>query len=244
MQIYNDKSVYAVLVRLGILAFAMNYYVQANAEPFDNLDFESAVIGTPVLFQLPAAEALPCWDNDHYQAGYVIYDTIATGSTAISVHDSRSTLMRPLQGLFSVTLQSGALHGSFQDAWISQTGDVPSDARSLTFESDFITTGGSIVVSLNGIQIPMSLYSVGPVVNANWGPVKTYIGDISAFAGQQDVTLRLEAVPPAGGQSCNTDLDAIKFSMIPAPEPSTLLLSAIGALITCAYRLRRRAAAE
>jgi hypothetical protein len=177
----------------------------------------------------------------------VAYDMLAVGSTAISVHDGLnpyypggSPIIYPLQGQYSIMLQNGSVDGiSPQDAWISQTGDIPSTARSLMFSTDWMSVA-NLVVSLNGITIPTSLYSVGPAINANDGPVQTYIGDVSAFSGQQDVVLRFETVPTGSPYLGSADLDAITFSTTAVPEPSTLTLFAISAVATWAYFLRRR----
>jgi hypothetical protein len=92
----------------------------------------------------------------------------------------------------------------------------------------FSTEGGwlGLVTSLNGTVIPMSLYSVGPIIN--FGPVETFIGDIQPFAGQQNVELRFTG---------SGVLDAIQFV---APEPSTLLLLCVGAGSLCSYVCRHR----
>jgi hypothetical protein len=93
-------------------------------------------------------------------------------------------------------------------------------------------TASPPVVSLNGTVVPTSIYSVGPTVNAGDGPVDTYIGDIRAFSGQQNVELRFES------NGWNT-LDGIRFSTIVVPEPSTAVLltvAALGALIVAARR--------
>jgi hypothetical protein len=205
---------------------------------FQNLDFESAIIGTPVNHELPASQAVPNWTTSHWHSGYVCYDDLSVGSTVVSLQDGLnpyhwgSVWMNPLQGSCSVLLQSG-YNGPPEDAWISQTGDVPPDARSLMFNSDYIS-GGSLVVSMNGTPISMSVYSVGPIVNSNFGPVKTYIGDISAFSGRQNVALRFEAVP-FDPPYCNADLDAIQFSSISTPEPSSLVLLAVGIVSLAGY---------
>ena len=209
--------------------------MQILASPFENLNFEDAVIGTPVDNQLPSSEALPSWSNGNYNPGYVLYDQSARTSVAVGVNDglSPNEIVQPFEGKYSVALLDDQSTG----AWISQTGDVPPDARSMLFSSDFIG-GANLVVSLNGTPIPTSLYSTGPVINERFGPVKTYIGDVSAFAGQSDVVLRFEAVPTGGPVWVAADLDAITFSTV--PEPSSLALVAIGAVTTCLYLLRCR----
>jgi hypothetical protein len=53
------------------------------------------------------------------------------------------------------------------------------------------------------------------------------------------VVLRFETVPTGSPFGGTADLDNIQFSADPAPEPSTLVLLAIGALTGGAYLLRR-----
>ncbi len=109
----------------------------------------------------------------------------------------------------------------------------------MTFETDDVSLA-NIVVSLNGTPISMSLYSVGPVVNANLGPIETYIGDVSAFSGQQNVVLRFETVPTGDPYFGTADLDNIQFSSTPAPEPSTLFLLLAALLSSAGYYWHRR----
>jgi hypothetical protein len=91
---------------------------------------------------------------------------------------------------------------------------------------------------LNGTVIPTSVYSVGDTVNPGAGPVDTYIGDIRAFAGQHSVELRFES-----NSGWNT-LDGIRFSTTVVPEPSTLALLTIAALVALAPLARRRVVRE
>lgn len=225
------KSISTLPIVLSIILSDLTIS-QASAGAFENLGFEEATIGTPQDFKLPASDALPFWTVS--TGNFVVYDTVTLGSTAVSIHDGlnywgpSSSFMKPLQGNFSVLLQSG--YNSPQRAWISQTGDVPAEARSLMFCTDF-SSDANIVVSLDGIPVPISLYSVGNVINSDFGPVKTYIGDISAFSGREDVTLRFEAVPIVEPALSSANIDMIAFSSIEVPEPSAFALLGIGILL-------------
>ncbi len=228
--------------RLTALAFCIAAYafggVPAAAAPFSNLDFESAVIGTPVGRQLPTSQALRYWTAQAQGAypGEVGYDAMVLDAAEVSLQDGLTPysdyqrIMYPLSGSYSVLLQSGHDYlGTPTTSWISQTGDVPADANSILFIGD----DGAPTVSLNGTVIPTSVYSVGPTLNSNHGPVDTYIGDIRAFSGQQNVVLTFESA------GFNT-LDNIQFSPTVVPEPSTLALLTIAALVALAPLARRR----
>jgi hypothetical protein len=202
----------------------------AMGAPFQNLDFESAVIGKPTGDVLPASQAMPGWtSNGFFAVGGVpdlFYDTISTGGTIVSLEDGLDPYFHfhPIQGSYSALLQSGDPRYE-PVAWISQTGDVPSNANSLMFSTDS-AWASSLAASLNGTVIPMSLYSVGPVIDSNLGPVETFIGDTRQFTGQGNVELRFTG---SGG------LDAIQFSSLIVPEPSMLVLLSIGILSLAAY---------
>jgi PEP-CTERM motif len=150
----------------------------------------------------------------------------------VSIQDGLGSfvVMHPIEGSYSALLQDGyGTDGQMQKAWISQIGDVPGDATSIIYSTDKIF--GSLVVSLNGTTIPMSLYSVGPVIDSNLGPVEMFIGDIRPFTGQQNVELRFTGTGP---------LDDIQFTPMVVPEPSTLVLLTLAVLGTFAHIMRRR----
>jgi hypothetical protein len=226
--------------RLTALAFCVAACafgtVPVAAAPFSNLDFESAVIGTPVAHELPTSQALPHWTVQPANGGMVGYDSMALDGADVSLQDGLTPygafprVMYPLSGSYSVLLQSGQDgFGHPTTSWISQSGDVPSDANSILFIGD----NGAPTLSLNGTVIPTSVYSVGQTVNSLNGPVDTYIGDIRAFSGQQNVLLKFESA------GYNT-LDDIQFSSTVVPEPSTLALLTIAALVALAPIVRRR----
>ena len=214
---------------LCVLASVLLVSVSAAlAAPFQNLGFESAIlIEKPVNFTLPTA-TLPFWTAGagSYQFTNTLYDTLSTGGPAVSLqdgldpYDNGEVIMQPLQGSYSVFCREALEPPA--DAWIAQTGDVPSNAKSLLFESDF-SAGGFLTVSLDNTVVATSVLSTGETVNPNFGPIKTYIADVSAFAGQSNVTLEFDAA-----NGVFADLDAISFSTV--PEPSSLVLLAVGAL--------------
>jgi hypothetical protein len=210
--------------------FVVGWPASSAATALDNLDFESAVIGTPVTNQVPSSDAIPSWNAYSWDPGWVAYDAQALGTYCVSIHDGKGGKydFNPLQGQYSVLLQTQ--YGPTNiDAWISQTGDIPAGMNSIMFLSDWVPP----TLLLNGTVIPTSLYSVGDTVNASHGPVDTYIADIRAFAGQKNVELRFES----NGWN---DLDGIHFSRAIVPEPTTLTLLAVGSFGVFALVLRRR----
>jgi hypothetical protein len=192
---------------------------------FTNLDFESASItgAPPQSYELPTSQAMPGWTTNNFDVACVGYDGLSTGATAVSLQDGLyapgSLFVHPVQGSYSALLQYEMGYPGAQPAWISQTGDVPSYANSLLFETDANYGGenGWLTVSLNGTTLPMSLYAVGRVVDSSLGPVETFVGDVRAFTGQQNVALCFTGIGV---------VDSIQFSSIVVPEPCSLVLLA------------------
>ncbi len=213
----------------------------AFGAPFQNLGFEEAVVGTPSNFQLPASDALPGWTTNNFDSGCVGYDALPLDSVGVCLMDALTPypgwprIMYPLQGSYSVWLRKGlGPEGpDMVEAWISQTGDVPTTANSLLFTTEQYLD--DLTVSLNGIEIPMSLYSSRPEINQNHGAVETFVGDIRLFAGQSNVELCITG---------DGSLDNIRFSSLVVPEPSTLIPLVVAAFVTLAHIVRRRVAGE
>ena len=74
-----------------------------------------------------------------------------------------------------------------------------------------------------------------------FGPVETLAGNISAFAGSTNVELQFEelANDPSNPFQPYVNLDAITFSTTIVPEPSSLVLLAVGILSLAGYCWRR-----
>jgi len=248
----NEKTERTLAVLFCAAALALGWSARAVAEPFQNLDFELANISQPPTSDVSATDALPYWTcYGNYLPRVVLYDSETLDAPSISIHDGRSKYpgdFYPMEGRYSVMLQDGAGSGPTDpplSVYISQVGDVPGDARSVEFTSDRMFTLDRFVVSLNGTTIPMQLYSVGDTINANFGPIETFIGDISAFTGTTSVELRLTKLvqdpsDPYGFSHGQVDLDSITFSSTIVPEPSSLLFLTVAALGTSAYIFRRR----
>jgi hypothetical protein len=158
------------------------------------------------------------------------------GAVAIDIHDGLRVGsdfdFYPLEGTYSVMLHS-ATGGT--TAYISQTGDIPTTARSIRFLGE--AGCGPPTLSLNGTVIPTSVLYEGDELNPYHGAVEQFTADIRAFTGEKNVTLRFDST------GSNT-LDYIQFSAKVVPEPSMLVLFATGAGAVLAYVLRRRRVAR
>src|SRR5262249_52988002 len=108
-----------------------------------------------------------------------------------------------------------------QSAAIGQTGQIPTNARSLIF------WGYSTDVSFGGQPLSLIVLSITPNYNI-------YGADISAFAGQTGQLL-FTAQP----QTLDI-VDNIQFSSNPVPEPGTLGLFCIGGLLIGLHHRRIR----
>ena len=83
------RAFLTILASCGI-AGVLGNHERTLAGPFQNLDFESASVGsTPPGGIVRAASALPFWSCNNYRAGYVVYDGRTLDSYAVSVHDGR-----------------------------------------------------------------------------------------------------------------------------------------------------------
>jgi hypothetical protein len=201
----------------------------ASSAPFGNLDFEEAVV---------PGDALPNWSVNNLGP---IYDLFCLGSSCVSVHDTGSPA--PLEGGFSLFLQGGTSGDSGDlpliGASISQTGDVPGTAKSIRMLSTTgdvstgpITSFENLRASLNGTDIP--LIPLGTV-----GDIITVGGNIAAFAGTTAALTIATTTPEMDGPELWVWLDAVSFSSVPVPEPSGLVISALGTVILLLTARRR-----
>jgi hypothetical protein len=128
----------------------------------------------------------------------------------------------PIEGLYTLRF----IRLTLEQYTLSQRGDLPTDARYLTF------SGGLFEASINGIQLTN--------LNKLYFSDGNYVADISPFSGQTvDLVLRTRfgSVPDAGIH----DIDAITFS---APEPSTMALALVGISVLAVTAFRRRGGGE
>ena len=195
---------------------------------FQDLDFESPIL--PLVPSVPLTNAFPGWLGyvGTNQVSRVRIDGVNLDVATLAL--IRTTLVAyptPLiQGNYTAVLQpqrdpNDIPSGSLVPVALLQSGMVPSGSKSLQFKG--YTAGTPFAVSLGGVNIP--------VFNLESFPDYTlYGGDISAFAGSI-AELRFTAFPDNYPHSTVFALDSIEFSIQPIPEPGTVALFGLGALL-------------
>jgi hypothetical protein len=204
-----------------------------SAQGFINLNFEAAnVSGFSPGGNIPTSVALPNWTAYYStstatnQTAQVWYDSVSLGGAFISITDTNNNVgLTPLQGRCSVLLE-GSTAGTPTAASIGQIGQIPSNTLSLTF---FLSLDSSLQVTFDGQLIP--LVQTGSTPNYD-----IMAGNISAFAGQTGQLL-FTALPGTDLSAGYGLLDNIQFSASAVPEPSSLGVVALGALL---FRFGRR----
>ena len=197
----------------------------ALGQGFVNLDFEDAVItpdtSSPIPNAVFANDAIPGWTATGFLGpNDILHNSASLGSTSVSILDANGS-PSAIDGAFSVYLYGGHTASS---ASISQTGIVPLNTESILFEAqNFGLSGGTLLVSLGGQNIPFFALSTG----SNY---TLYGGNIPAVAGQSK-QLIFSAL--AGENFWN--IDDIQFSPTAVPEPSELALSILGAVVLGFY---------
>ncbi|MHB1034539.1 MAG: PEP-CTERM sorting domain-containing protein [Pirellulales bacterium] len=204
---------------------------RVGAEPFRNLDFEASEV-----FQTSPSAIAP-WTahiGSEYDPGGVPLNTIALDSANLTLIDASNRGWQQIEGRYSLLLQGGWWETSmtewgYRDASISQTGDVPADAQSIRMLVR-VWPGSLWTVSLDGNNVPMfPLKGFG-------GDTWEYGGDVRSYAG---LTSRLVLSTSANWEN-STLFDAIAFSAEPVPEPSSIVLAAVGLAGLLACRRKRR----
>jgi hypothetical protein len=185
---------------------------------FQNLDFEQAnpvvVQGSPSPDYVTAASALPYWTIlvAGTQQNGVFENDPTLGDSSVGLIGPGDRFGSPIDGEYSVLLE-GIFPGT--TASISQTGEIPSGAKSLLFEASNGEQGeqGQFEIFLGSQSVPFIAVGGGPNYTL-------YGANISAWASQ---TAQLSFV--ATGGSFNTwELDDASFSTTAVPEPGMLVL--------------------
>ncbi|MCW5553118.1 MAG: PEP-CTERM sorting domain-containing protein [Verrucomicrobiae bacterium] len=194
---------------------------------FQNLDFENGVFvpSGGSSFLVEAESALPGWTAfvGTNQLTEVLHNTGTISSLAqIAIYGPDEPQAGLFHGQYYVILRGGEdpFGGpGTVGAALAQTGTIPGSAQSIQF---FFASGG-ISLFFAGQQIPLSVLGSAPT-----GDI--YGGDVSAFAGQTG-ELRFRG---------DGFLDNIQFSSEPVPEPGTVVLFTLGALLLGGRFLWRR----
>ena len=190
----------------------------AHSQTFTNLNFEAAST-TPsssgIPFLLDWSTAAPGWSHSAGADSFVYYGLTHVGQTQwFLLTDAMTPPSGTLAGSHSFSYVSGfdssnSSNPQWVNAYLSQTGMLPADARSLT-----LLATGPLGISVNGTALP--LISMGG---------NAYAADISAFAG---TTAELKFINTSAQFQNVLTIDNIAFSASPVPEPSTWLLLGLG----------------
>ena len=220
-----------------LVAVALALLRNVSGQSFVNLNFESAqVSGYAQGTYIPFTNALPGWNGYAIsqnsgkqlitQAYFNATQPLIGLPPQISLQTSNVTSVAPgflpIQGNYSVLLQA-ALPGQ-SNAAIGQTGEIPTNAQTMTFLGAFegqITFGGQPIL-YSAIQ--------------NFTNYMLFAATISQFAGQTGELLFETSDTPESAMIGT--LDDIQFSSSPVPEPSALSLFSICILFLC-WRMKR-----
>ena len=213
------------------------------AQTFADLDFDDARFAVPpeAAPWLDWNEAAPGWNHSAGEGtGQVSYLTGALGfAQSYVLLDVPHSPFGEASDLFALGMRSGrsvaSLPGSYTEAFVSQTGRVPSDAASLVL----LASSEHFVVMLDGEAVPMLNVGLGPP-GAGLSPF-LWAGDISSFAGREAELRIIDTFPGGEGGFSSDALVIDEVRMLPVPEPSTAAMLAGGLLWMGMIRKGRRA---
>ncbi len=207
----------------------------ATAAPFQNLDFEQAIVSGSVPQVLPISQALPGWSGflGANNQTDILYKITAIGSAGIRLGEAPTPF--PPGDRFGVSVFSGGSPDGFGpnvSSGLWQRGDVPTDAATLLFDSSApLPNSSRYRVAIEGVSL-----SLQPITEGVWG------ADISGFAGQ-NAELRFEALFVTGDMFPQSffGFDNIRFSNVPlVPEPHTWALLGVGlGVVPWCFRSKR-----
>lgn len=220
MRLQTIRSVSVIFLSLRVVACGQS---------FRNLDFEEAHAFAPFDQGYVSAEAaFPGWTvqaTNHLQSlPVVFYDVFSMSAPAVILmpdyywhHSYFALLQYPDPG-----------YSTLEPSSISQIGVIPADARSIRFTLVFNSSLPFTRVTLNGVQIPLTLDGQQPP----GGDLRPQ-GDVTEFAGRTaelKFTIDPTSEPPAWG-SLFFGFDDIEFSPAPVPEPGSFSLLSLGFLL-------------
>lgn len=217
VEIWNIMKSIMKPLAVTILVWAGCVLTALGQGAFTNLDFESANVSgySPGDTYVPVNDAMPGWKAYYggIQSDTVVYDNASLGAPAISLNDSKFRFgFVPLEGNFSASLE-----GRYETAAIGQSGQVPADSMSVVFWLS-IEPEGLLQVSFAGNVLPF--YEIGTISG-----VSIIGADISPYAGLNG-ELRFTEL-----NASRAVIDGIQFSPGAVPEPGTMALFALGAII-------------
>jgi hypothetical protein len=205
---------------------------------FQNLDFELSPVDLgPGLGS--DYYSIPYWSAimGPYQGGVLLNDYVLDATT-VSLQTGR--LFTPIDGTTSLFLTASSYGYPLSTASISQTGLVPTTAKSLHFlVADVMafelppTLPGQFFVTMGGENVALQ-------VVANYDSYTELAGNISNWAGQTTALSIGVSVPASQGPEIYFQglIDDISFSPTSVPEPTTTVL---GILAGGCWLLCRRA---
>jgi len=197
---------------------------------FVNLGFESAVVHGEWGWPVNLSDALPGWSATigGNPVTYAVWNSIALDSSVVGVVGTNGLYAAPaIIGRYMALIEAG--YGG--DTSLFQTGLVPVDANSVFFLTyprfqNFPYPG--LLLSMDGIPIPLYLIARAP----NY---YVWQGDVSTFAGRI-AELRFTVFSSWHPEPNLAYVDAITFSSSRVPEPRTILLSSLGVLLSVLWR--------
>jgi hypothetical protein len=208
-----------------------------RGQGFINFDFEQSVLTNDAFNQ--TVSFVPGWTAYIFGNGQenIRYNAISLGGAIVSMYDTNSMYATSIQGRYYIGLRAQSYYNYFGDPFpfannsaISQTGQIPTSAKSIVFWGSM----GTMQVYFNNFLLAFSSIDSAPNYTV-------YAADISPYAGQIG-ELRFEALTQpvqqfSGLWGGGGFIDNIQFSTTAVPEPSTLALFGFGAVILGVRRL-------
>jgi hypothetical protein len=228
-----------------------------SAASFQNLGFDTTAFPNTIPSPFPGPSfdgaprewVIPGWNEPHGSVGYNQSQTFGNGASILDVNfrDTHFGLNAPapVVGGFALGVWPSA-YGT-DPFTLSQTGAVPTDAKSL----QFLYQGDNLKVYVGGSLEPLHVIGTRPTDNPAAPSANYFAVDVTAMAGRT-AELRFEfrsygfddfsGAPRLFGQP-NAQmhvLDDLQFSSASAvPEPATYALLGLGAALLW-WPLRRR----
>ena len=182
---------------------------------FENGTLPSSTSGFPEI--LDPAVALPNWNISgsplYYQYG-------ALGGPVIAI----TSYYSPGAGTNSVYLQAG-FGGATTPVSLWQSLSIPAHAKTVTFQSKPLADPNlypagyylALLVSAAGVSAAPTYLS------ADSAGFNSYAIDVTAYAGSS-MELRFSVDPLGSGRGGAYQIDNVRYSTTPAPEPGTVAL--------------------